>query len=373
MSTQLLTLLVLACSATAHLVLTCVTALYSRHRVQYLCLAWVNGIFTAELVFCAFFSDIIAEGRPGILHPLMLLASMTLCFLQSIFPLSIPMPGFLQWGRMWKYAQPAILLIAVYAIAALLGARFIHIDSAQEISENLLSSDMLLRLAVLGTCIYYIINIFRLPHRIAHNTSVPRYMLGYCFALGLSVIYYVMLSIFYSPQRVIFYIIIFTLLNLYLTFRTLETMARNLPKPIIKKVTEAPTVEQVEQTEKDDFNEANLQRFQRIQFWMQNHPEEWLDNTFGRDRLCEQVGYNRHLVLQCVRSQGYNNVHDYITYYRINELKHMIQRGRVTSVSEALDAGFGSAKTARSCFEKIEGISLDEYLAQHKGKKILNV
>lgn len=360
------TLLTLACSATAHIIMTCVIALYARHKIQYLCLAWVNGIFAFTLIGSTFFSETMTTVQPGILHPAMLLALVATCYLQSIYPLSIPMPGFLQWGRMWKYAQPAILLIVLYLIGMLLGSKPIRLDSLMDIHRNIINSDVLLRLAALGLSIYYIVNIFRLPRRMAHNANVPRYLLGYCFTLGMSVVFYTVTTIFYNPLCLMVYIVIFTLLNMYLSLRTLETMALTLPKPDIEEIAEEPSEEIVAKAEKEDFNEANQQRFMRIEFWMQNHKDEWTDYTFSRDRLCEAVGYNRHLLLQSIRSQGYNNVHEYIYTYRVHELKRLIQRGAVTSVAETIDAGFGTPKTARTTFERMEGISLDAYIERYK-------
>lgn len=92
-------LLILSCCATAHLVIACVLALYARHRIEYLCLAWINGIFGFSLVGAAFFSAIIGSTQPDAMHPLMMLYLVAVCYLQSIYPLSIPMPAFLQIGR----------------------------------------------------------------------------------------------------------------------------------------------------------------------------------------------------------------------------------------------------------------------------------
>lgn len=362
-------LLMLACSATAHIIMTCVIGLYARHKIQYLCLAWIIGLFGFALIGTTFVSDRIISGQPGMLHPLMLLFLVVICYLQSIYPLSIPMPGFLQWGRMLKYARPAIALIVLYVFGMCCGSRFVVLHSLSDIQEHLLSSDVLLRLAALGLSIYYIINIFLLPHRMAHHADVPRYLLGYCFALGGSVVYYTVMTILYSPVLLAVYLVIFTALNMYLCLRTLETMALTLPKPDIKEVDEAPSEELVAKAEHEDFNEANLQRFQRIEYWMQNNRELWTDNTFGRDRLCKEVGYNRHLVLQSIRSQGYYNIHDYINTYRIRELKRLIQRGAITSVMESCDAGFGTAQTARACFEKIDGGSLDDFFEKYAKKE----
>lgn len=359
-------LLILACSATAHLMVSATTGIYARHKVQYLCLAWVNGIFGVLLATVAFLSNQIAEGKPGIMHPAMIMPLLCGVYLQSIFPLSIPMPGFLQAKRMIKYARPVLALITVYSVARLMGSKIVIMHNFNEVIQNLLSSDVLLRILALCISIYYIVNIFLLPRRLVQNPDIPSYQIGYCVCLGFSVVFFSIVSILYNPTALMIYIIIFTLLNIYLAFRTLEEMAIHLPQPALIEIEEEPTEDIVERAAMEDFNEANLLRFKRIEFWMQNHKEEWTNNTFGRDRLCEAVGYNRHLILQSVRSQGYNNVHDYINRYRIEELKHLITKGKISALGEVVDAGFGTVQTARSCFLKLEGITLDEFWNQQK-------
>ena len=93
----------------------------------------------------------------------------------------------------------------------------------------------------------------------------------------------------------------------------------------------------------------------------------WISNGFTRDKLCEETGINRQLMLQCLRSQGHNNIHEYITTYRIEELKRLVLAGRICSVSDCVRVGFATTKTARTCFERIEGRNLDEYIAQVVG------
>jgi len=354
--------LTLGGSAIAHLIITAVMALFARHRIQYLALAWENGLFFCTMLVASSFSHVIATAQPGILHPGMLLALLCACYLQSIYPLHISMPGFLQWERMVRYAYPALVVLAIYLGAGLMGSSIVFVYTFSELVDNILSSDILMRLCALGLSIYYIVNIFLLPRRLARHADVPGYLLGYCTAMGLSVLFYTYIAIFYDVTLLAIYIILFTVLNLYLMFRTLETIALQLPRPVIDEIAEVP-VEENKEKEQDDFNEANLHRFHRINFWMQNHREEWKDSTFGRDRLCTETGYNRHLVLQSVRSQGFNNVHDFISSFRVAELKRMIGRGEVKSLNDTLAAGFGTTQTVRACFLKVEGITLDEYLA----------
>lgn len=359
-------LLIMSCCATAHLVITAVMGLYARYQVKYLSITWIMGIFAAMIAVAAHFSIRAVPENLGILHPSLLLLLMAITYLQSIFPLSIPMPGYLQWGRMWKYALPAIVMLAIYGLGGLLGSSPVVITDLDDFAQHLLSGDVLLRLGILGICIYYILNIFRLPHRLTH-VPFPRYLVGYSTVLGMSAIFYIIITIAYTPMLAMVYLLVFTILNLYLCFRTLESTALTLPRPVIEKVKKEPTAEEIVQAE-NDFNEANLQRFHRIEFWMQNHPESWKDYTFGRDKLCEETGLNRHLLLQCLRSQDYYNVHDYINSYRIAELKQQIANGSITSITECLKIGFGTTKTVRNCFQKHVGMSIDDFLAQYSRK-----
>lgn len=362
---QTILLLTLVSCAIIHLMMASVMFLYSRHRVEYLSLGWVLCIFGLSFAIATPFSFVYQPGTIGLLHPVMLLVLVATSYLQSIWTLGISMPGYLQWGRMWKYATPAILLIITYLIGLVSGSRPVILQHASELPTHLLNGDILLRLLALGLSIYYIINIYRLPHSLVKNINLPRFIKGYGTAMGLATIYYVLVTVFFNMTLLLIYIYVFTVLNMYMFYRTLETMALRLPKPEIKEVNQAPEPKVIEQVEKEDFNEANLQRFQRTEYFMQTK-REWTDNTFGRDRLCEVTGINRHLMLQCLRSQGYNNIHDYINSYRINELKKGIRTGSISCLNDCQNAGFGSVKTARSCFERMEGISLDSYLQTHR-------
>lgn len=342
-----------------HLVLTAVMSLFARHRVKYLAIAWIMGIFA----FGAFAISPYAsteEAHPGVMHPAMLISLVIISYLQSIYPLSIPMPGYLQWGRMWKYAFPAIVFIVFYLLGYVMGSKVVTVENFNDFRANLFSSDLLIRMGMLLTSFYYIINIFRLPRRLSH-ANFPKYLYAYSLLLGLSAVYFLFIAFNYKIYLMMIYIIIFTLLNAYLCMRVLETMALELPKPVIREVAEIPSDEELKKSE-DDFNEANRQRFQRMEYWMQKNVTRWTESTFNRDDLCRETGINRHNMLQTVRSQGYNNVHEFINQYRVDELKRRIRQGAVTSLSDCLEVGFGTIKTARACFIRIDGGSLDQYM-----------
>lgn len=363
---ELYIILTLFGCATAHLVMASVLAVFARYKIQYLALTWIMAILAVILYALIPFHSYM-NGTPGIMHPLMLLCITAVTFLQSIYPLSTPMPAYLQMRRMWAYAMPAIILYTVYGGAMLCGLKPIKYHTWSEMLPHWYSIDLWLRFFAFILTAYYIINILRLPSKLTKMKEIPRFLKGYCTALSLIVVLYYSMSIWYSPKIAITYVVLSALLNLYLGFRTLEGIAIHLPKPVIAVIEKEPVLEPTEQTEQEDFNEANRQRFQRVEYWMQNNRDQWTQTTFNRDVLCEQVGLNRHLLLQCLRSQGFNDTHEYLNTYRYEELRKLIQRGKVRTLSETVDAGFGTVKTARTVFQNMsDGETLDSFLAKYK-------
>ncbi len=350
----------------SHLMLTAVMALFARHRVQYVSLAAIMGLFGFAFFALLFFTDDIEAYSPAKLDLLTLMILTATVFLQSIYPLSIPMPAYLQWKRMLKYALPAFALYVISTLMFLLGLQPVQIDTWQDFIDHFISWDIMLRLSFLVLSIYYVFNIFRLPRTHLKNPDIPAYLNAYCIGLGFSSCIFMWMSVDYSLWKFELWLTFMILQNLYMCFRTLETMALTLPKPEMKEVVDAPEVDETDEGNDDDFNEANFKRFERIEFWMQHNQEAWKDYTFGRDQLCEAVGLNRHLLLQSVRSQGYYNIHEYISAYRVAELQRMIARGEIRTLGACQDAGFGTVKTARSSFEKVTGGSLDDYMAKYK-------
>ena len=348
-------------AATIHLMMATVLALYARYKVEYLALAWIMGIFGALCCVVLPFGPQLGFDSMGLLHPFMMLIVVATTFLQSIYPLSIPMPGYLQWQRMLSYAFPAILLIILYVFTLLVGGRPVIVKSFVELAGCWYRPEMLFRLGGLGLSVYYTVNILRLPHLLARTAEIPRYIKSYTVCLGLNMSLYVLAITIYTPELLMVYLCLFCIINMYLFYRTLEPMAMHLPKPESVEVERQPDDEEVKKVADVDFNEANRKRFERVEYFMQ-HNDVWRDNTFGRDKLCEATGLNRHLLLQCLRSRGYYNCHEYINSYRIAALKRGVESGEIVTVADCVVVGFGSSKTARSCFERMEGYALDDYL-----------
>ena len=282
------------------------------------------------------------------------------------------MPGFLQMERMLKYAIPAFIVIIVgWILVHTLGVVTTTLTMDQLLG-NVFSIDVLWRLFTLGVGFYYYINIIRLPRILAKRTRIPLYLLVYTAMMGLSGILYLYVSISYSPSILCWWVIGFTLVDMLLVFPELESLAEHLLHATAaleaeRQVTSQIKVNQQKEIQREeDFNEMNLMRYNRVQYWMQNNRQSWCSYTFNRDMLCEETGINRQLLLQCLRSQGHNNVHDYLTLYRVEELRRLIKTGALTSVQECDMAGFGSVKTARLAFQRVLGIDLDEYISDHQ-------
>ena len=349
----------------AHLTMTAVMALFAHYKVRYLSIAWIMAIFAALIAALIPFTDEIETVRPATFHPGPMAGFMVWAYLQSIYPLSITMPGYLQWRRMVIYASPVFVILLLYGLLTLLGMTMPNYYNFSDVLDNFWTPDVMLRMLMLIVSIFYIINIFFLPKRMLRYADVPAYVYLFSFILGISSCHYLWLTIKFEVWEFELWLLVFTFANLYLCLRELETIARALPQPAMELVEEAPAVDEIDKTDHEDFNEANRQRFERLEFWMQHNREAWKDFTFGRDTLCDATGINRHLMLQALRSQGYNNVHEYINAYRIKELQRMVEHHQISTVKDCLDAGFGSLKTARSSFQRVTGLSLDDYITSH--------
>ena len=362
-----LTIVTIEFAATAHLMMSLVMFRFARRSVNYLSQAWIMLLIC--LMYCGALFFVFTREIPslGFLHPALLIYLLACSYLQSIYPLGLCMPGYLQWGRMWKYAAPALALIFIYILGALLGSGFARVYELSDVGQYLLSGDILLRFAALGLSGYYIANIFFLPHRLMRRFELPRDLIAYGPALGIVSLYFVILTLNFNLIGLTIYILFFTVVNMFLFFRIMRPVLDSMSYPVIREIAAPPTEAELTISETDDFNRANLVRFEALEYLMQKE-KPFTDVLFTRDRLCRLSGFNRHLVLQCLRSQGYNDVHEYISRYRVAELRKMIDEGAITDLRQVDRVGFRTLKTAAGCFERYENLSLSDYLQSVRGK-----
>lgn len=353
--------------AVTHLIMAIVHFIYARRSVAYLAQAWTSMltfiIYAVALGFVATHGT--AELTPlGMFHPTLLLTVLVTSFLLSINPLGMVMPGYLQARRMLRYAAPAAIIIVLYVFGLLVGSRPIVIHGFEELRLHLLSSDMILRVASIALSTYYVLNILLLPHRLIRHAgySLPNNVVTYAFLLGLVQLVLIFTSIWFSYVLIIAYEIMFTAVSLMLSGVIIKANINEQPYPDIHPVATPPTTQEIAEVETKDFNAANERRFERIEYAMQ-HEKPFLAPDFNREALCRLSGFNRHIVLQTLRSQGYNDVHDYISRYRVSELRRLIETHVVTDVHQHEWVGFRTLKTATLAFRRYEHEDLAAFIA----------
>lgn len=355
-------------AAVAHVVMAIVLFYFARRSVRYLSQAWIMllmGVMYGGIFFCVMGRVVI---NPGILHPGMLLFLLTCSYLQSIYPLGIAMPGYLQWGRMWRYAAPAIAIIAIYLAGALLGSNVTRVYQADDLPRQFLSGDVILRFLALILSFYYIANIFILPHRLVRRMELPRDQVFYGTLLGLIAVLFVFLTIDFNRPGFVAYVLLSTAIDLFLSFRILRPVLDDMALPKMKRVATPPADAELLRSTEDDFNEANRQRFARMEYYMQTE-RPFTDPSFTRDTLCRHTGFNRHLVLQSLRSQGYNDVHEYISRYRAGELRRLLEAGQLLNTHDTERCGFRTFKTAVLAFARYEDGDLQEAMREAKEER----
>lgn len=355
-------------AAAAHLMMSLVLFYLSRRSVQFLSQAWIMMLIC--LMYCvALFYVATSSAIPplGILHPILLIYLLVCSYLQSIYPLGLCLPGYLQWGRMWGYAAPALVLIFIYGIGAAAGSNLATVYTADDFRDYFLSGDVFLRMLCLLLSGYYIVNMFRLPHRLARRMQIPSDLIAYGTALGVVSILFVVVTIRFNLALLTVYMLLFTLVNMFLFFRILRPTVESISYPDFRQVETPPTREEITQSEADDFNEANRRRFEMMEYIMQ-HERPYADPGFNRERLCRLAGFNRHVALQSLRSQGYNDIHEYISRYRVAELRRLIENGEITDIKQVTQVGFRIVKTATVSFERYENMSLVAFLEKYAGQ-----
>lgn len=353
-------------AAAAHLMMSIVLFYLARRSVQFLSQAWIMLLIC--LMYCgalAFVATHDVIPQLGILHPVLLIYLLACSYLQSIYPLGLCMPGYLQWGRMWGYAVPALMIIFIYCIGASVGSNLAKVYNLQDISQYFLSGDVVLRIISLLLSGYYIVNIFRLPHRLVRSMQLPNDLIAYGGALGIVSLFFVTITIHFDLVMLTIYMVLFTLVNMFLFFRILRPTVEAISYPDFRQVENPPTKEVITQSEADDFNEANLHRFEVMEYVMQ-HEQPFVDCNFNRERLCRLAGFNRHMALQSLRSQGYNDIHEYIMRYRVAELRRRIEAGEITDLKDVTEVGFRSLRSATTCFERYENQDLQVYFEANK-------
>lgn len=363
-----LLLVVVELAAVIHISFSVVTFNFARRTVRYLSLAWI--LLLLGLMYAGGVVYLLLRPIPTfeILSPYWLICLLVCTYLQSIFPLSIPMPGYLQWERMWRYAAPTIVLIAIYVVGYLAGSTPIHLDSLSDLGNHLLTGDIILRLLMIALTFYYIINIFRLPNRLLPHYKMPKDIIFYGSALCLAAIFMVVLSIRFNIVGFIAYILYFTALNVALAMRVYKPILQLFSFPEISHVEAPPSDDNLQSENEENFNEMNLKRFEKVEYTMQTL-KPYTDCNFTRENLCLEVGLNRHLLLQCLRANGYNDIHEYISRYRVIELKQLIENDSITDIRNIEKAGFRTMKTAQLSFEKFEHMPLFDFFEAHKARK----
>lgn len=353
--------------AVTHLTMAIVLFIYSRRSVAYLAQAWISLltslIYGVALVFTATHGT--SELQPlGMLHPTLIITLLITSFLLSINPLGMVMPGYLQVGRMLRYASPAAFILLFYGLGLLVGSKPVIIDDGEALRQSMLSGDVLLRLASVVMSSLYVMGIIVLPHRFIRKTgySLPANIVSYASLLGFVQILLLITTIWFSYTSIIIYEVLFTAVSLMLSGCMIKGNISVQPYPEIHIVKTPPTTQEIENEETRDFNAANARRFESIEYAMQ-HEKPFVSPDFNREALCRLSGFNRHIVLQTLRSQGYNDVHDYISRYRVSELRRLIETGEVTDIRQHERVGFRTLKTAISAFERYEHIDLATFIA----------
>ena len=192
----------------------------ARRSVQFLSQAWIMLLIC--LMYCgALFFIATHGGSAAVGHITSRVAHLfigLLLFAEYLSLRALYAHGYLQWGRMWGYAVPALVLIFIYGVGAAVGSNMANVYTFDDIVHFFLSGDVVLRIICLLLSGYYICNIFRLPHRLVRSMQLPSDLIAYGALLGFVSLFFVFITIKFNWTLVCIYMFLFTFGQYVLVF-----------------------------------------------------------------------------------------------------------------------------------------------------------
>ena len=264
---------------------------------------------------------------------------------------------------MIKYSLPLVILVFIYSITlAILGKSAPVYHSLGEMFAGFWQvMDTIARFLALAFSFTFVLSIVLLPRQLLKaETPIPPYVTACCASLGITYACFFVLSIHFFWWLLYLTTALLTAVNIAFVLHSLESIAESIPRPGKRGTEPAAQPAKSPANPRRDFNEDNLFRFSKIEQYMQSSTE-WRDTSYTREKLCEAVGCNRHILLQSLRSQGYNTIHEYIMTYRVEYLSRLLQSNPEGNLSQlCFDAGFSTLITARSAYTNVLGRELNE-------------
>lgn len=322
--------------------------------------ALILGLLSAFVVVVCVNVDA-ADEKPLMMRPWTGLVYLSVHIVMTLYPISVVNNEWFNPRRFFFLFLPLAVLFVAYLFFI---GRWTPISSPEEIWENALKPDVLVRLACLLAMLPYCVLLLLLPHNYRHSSASFWWILNYCFGLTLLCGVYIALTLTNNPVLLIILPLLAAIFYLLSTAYELED--RLVPvKAAATEDSQVPDIDEALETGLEgEVPEFGL--WTRICIAMDKE-EVWRDPDLSLKAMARLCGTNVTYLNRIIQEETGGSFKDLVNLRRIQSVAARLKEDPSLDIQDAFfEAGYRSRATAWRHFKDIMGVTPTEYMQSLK-------
>lgn len=294
-----------------------------------------------------------ADALPYLLNPWLGLVYLSMHIVMTLYPITVVHQDWLTPRHYFFLFLP----VAVFALANLLFiGRWTPITVPEDVWENVLRPDVIVRLAALFVMVPYCLILFLLPHNSRQSSASFTWILLYSFGLSIICGVHIVLTISLQPALLI---LLPLLASLFYLFSLEYELGDRLRPGALSPEPVPPVLHPTVPTQEEVPPEFGL--WTRICVVL-DEEQAWRDPELSLPAMARRCGTNVTYLNRIIREETHSGFKDLINSKRIEGVIAQLRENPDIDIQTAFfNAGYRSRATAWRNFKDIIGITPTEY------------
>ena len=288
---------------------------------------------------------------------------MVMNIVMTLYPITVVRPDWLTPRRHFYLFLPTLVL--AIALAFFTG-HWTPLFTPQDIWDNFLKPDVLLRLVCLLIMLPYIFLLFLLPYNYHHSSASFSWIVQY--VAGLSILCFTHIVLMLTDYAPLFIVLPMLAAIFYFFSMEYELNDRLVPGPEDEDSPAeeaAPTAEHAEASAMDPVNSEHEQGLWPRICHLMDQKEVWRNPDLSLVSMARLCATNVTYLNRIIQQETGSGFKDLINTKRVNCVAQRLREQPDTDIQQAFfDAGYRSRTTAWRNFKNILGVSPQEYKSQ---------
>ena len=292
--------------------------------------------------------------EPQMLQPWIGLVYMATHIIMTLYPISVVNPDWFNPRRFLFLFLPIAVLFA--AMLFFIG-KWTPLTSTEEVLENALTPDVLVRLLCLIGMIPYCLILFLLPYNYRHSSASFWWILSYNFGLIALCGVHITLMLTFNPVLLIIMPLLAAAFYLFSTEYELEDRLVPIPEAPDNQV---PDIKEALETGLDGTS-PEFGLWTRIGIAMDKE-EVWRNPDLTLKAMARICGSNVTYLNRIIQEETGNSFKNLVNSKRIQSVAEKLKEDPSIDIQDAFfEAGYRSRATAWRNFKDIMGVTPTEY------------